>query len=930
MNDTIAYNNHYHHHHNEHIQSSMQHESENDVIVYNTNNRRPTKNSFSSKINKECQICGGTATGYHFGAQSCAACTAFFRRAIVHKRVFKCRFNGNCNVTIFVRNSCRACRMNKCLSCGMDPAAVQPHHDPIGRVHMKSQQISVITTTPQYAEMSEIHNYKYIPHQINEIEYNNNGYGPEVSLSPTYSIINNHGPTCCESQIPEVDNMFENSIFFYNRKLEQRRLINGYSNFNCLLTDEMPEAKEIKFGEHIKPEAYKVDLGILALLINDIRGYENIESPKDKELMLKNIAIATYFLERHFISLKKGGLESQQLHFPDNTYVDLSNLDNIELYNKPRHHSSNSESDVGTEGGSHGDEPNFDNVKKILLVSVKETFNILLEAMKEIKVTTIEFVGLFLLSFFNPDLPGLSLEAANVCRERRNQIFKEWMNFYQKRCDNDGIEKMGNMILLLSCISENLNNVQSAFHMIRVFKIFEYDKMLEHLYLVDLKLASKILKSTLNEKIDPCEDFYDFSCGKWVEETNIPEHEQEVLRNNIPVVKIKQIFYESFIFGKIVYESVALDQLKYLLKVCILKGMKNKDELVKYNHKLCIEEFNELLIPAFNSIMINYIFNDNIITKINDSIHVLFNNIKEAFKEEIKTKKWIDDKRKSIAIDKINNIKYMFRYNKVRNGIKRMEKYYDNMIFNHNDSFDNVLRKGKIFMKLRTNYDKWNQTFINILRPGASYWHDKNAFISYLGYLMEPIFDTKLPMSMKYGGYGSIIGHEIIHSLDNNNINYDKFGNKNNWWFDGITKEYDEKINCFLKQYGKEKETLSGFNVNGKVTLNENLSDNGGVKASFMAFKKYLNNLDIKEDKIPGFEKYSSEQIFFISFSQFWCSKSSKSASLYRIFNDNHSPNKIRVLLSLINQKEFSETFKCKVGSKMNPKKKCELWRNMH
>uniref|UniRef100_A0A0K0EBQ5 Nuclear receptor domain-containing protein n=1 Tax=Strongyloides stercoralis TaxID=6248 RepID=A0A0K0EBQ5_STRER len=410
---------------------SMNNDRESEGAIY-TIHRKVQRNTICPKRDKECKICGGTATGYHFGAQSCAACTAFFRRAIVHKRVFKCRFNGNCNVTIFVRNSCRACRMNKCLSCGMDPNAVQPHHDPIGKLPLRNEQVPVVTTdVPQFIDNSEV-NYNIPMYQHNEIEYQGH-YGQEVSISPSFSGQNNHGPSCCESHIPDAENIFENAIFFYNRQWEQRRLL------NCN--------------------------GTLVMFLNDIKGYENIEGA-DKEVLLKNIAIFAYFLERHFISFKKGGLEDQHLHFSDNT-----------------HYTSNSESDNLHEGGGHCEGPNFDNVKKILLVSVKETFNILLNAMKEINITSIEYIGVFLVSFFNPDLPGLTPATSHICRERRNQVFKEWMNFYHKQGNIDGVEKIGNMILLLSCVKESLNTVQSAFHMIRVFKIFEYDKVLEDLYL---------------------------------------------------------------------------------------------------------------------------------------------------------------------------------------------------------------------------------------------------------------------------------------------------------------------------------------------------------------------------------------------------------------------------------------------------------------
>lgn len=45
-----------------------------------------------------------------------------------------------------------------------------------------------------------------------------------------------------------------------------------------------------------------------------------------------------------------------------------------------------------------------------------------------------------------------------------------------------------------------------------------------------------------------------------------------------------------------------------------------------------------------------------------------------------------------------------------------------------------------------------------------------------------------------------------------------------------------------------------------------------------------------------------------------------------KIKNDEHSPAMFRVLGTMSNLKEFSEDFDCKVGSNMNPEKKCEVW----
>lgn len=45
------------------------------------------------------------------------------------------------------------------------------------------------------------------------------------------------------------------------------------------------------------------------------------------------------------------------------------------------------------------------------------------------------------------------------------------------------------------------------------------------------------------------------------------------------------------------------------------------------------------------------------------------------------------------------------------------------------------------------------------------------------------------------------------------------------------------------------------------------------------------------------------------------------------MLSDEHSPNSVRVIAGLTNSEEFSEIWKCKEGSKMNPSsKKCKIW----
>lgn len=97
--------------------------------------------------------------------------------------------------------------------------------------------------------------------------------------------------------------------------------------------------------------------------------------------------------------------------------------------------------------------------------------------------------------------------------------------------------------------------------------------------------------------------------------------------------------------------------------------------------------------------------------------------------------------------------------------------------------------------------------------------------------------------------------------------------------------------------------------------------------------------------RLPGqLKDFSPEQIFFLSYAQVkslqfinlvvnysnyfqgYCESSSDSIISEEINKDIHPANQYRVFGTLSNYEEFSKAFRCPVGSKMNPTKKCRVW----
>ncbi|KAI6229140.1 Zinc finger and Nuclear hormone receptor domain containing protein [Aphelenchoides fujianensis] len=78
----------------------------------------------SSSAVGHCMICLDADASRHYGSVCCSGCKGFFRRSIRHNRAYTCPYNNKCVIRKEYRNSCRACRLQKCLDVGLNPMLV--------------------------------------------------------------------------------------------------------------------------------------------------------------------------------------------------------------------------------------------------------------------------------------------------------------------------------------------------------------------------------------------------------------------------------------------------------------------------------------------------------------------------------------------------------------------------------------------------------------------------------------------------------------------------------------------------------------------------------------------------------------------------------------------------------------------------------------
>ncbi|XP_040069120.2 neprilysin-4-like [Ixodes scapularis] len=189
------------------------------------------------------------------------------------------------------------------------------------------------------------------------------------------------------------------------------------------------------------------------------------------------------------------------------------------------------------------------------------------------------------------------------------------------------------------------------------------------------------------------------------------------------------------------------------------------------------------------------------------------------------------------------------------------------------------------------------------------------------GVLQPPFFQDGVPSSLNMGAIGMMIGHEITHGFDDGGNQFDADGQLRNWWTESAKKNFLERAQCFIEQYSNVTVKEVTLTLNGRNTQGENIADNSGLKAAYLAFKKF-NDTD---QVLPGLI-LTGDQLFFVSNTMGWCQMIRKERLRSDVQYDPHSPTKYQTNLPMGNSPEFIAVFACSEDSPMNFKKKCTMW----
>ena len=141
----------------------------------------------------------------------------------------------------------------------------------------------------------------------------------------------------------------------------------------------------------------------------------------------------------------------------------------------------------------------------------------------------------------------------------------------------------------------------------------------------------------------------------------------------------------------------------------------------------------------------------------------------------------------------------------------------------------------------------------------------------------RPYFDPTRPAVMDYGATGSVIGHEISHSFDDQGALFDADGRLKNWWTKDDFAHFTASAEALVRQYDAYR-PFPDLAVNGKLTLSENIADVAGLAAAYDAYRISLGGKEA-----PAYQGLTGDQQFFLSFAQSWRTKFREPALRQRI-----------------------------------------------
>jgi predicted metalloendopeptidase len=383
------------------------------------------------------------------------------------------------------------------------------------------------------------------------------------------------------------------------------------------------------------------------------------------------------------------------------------------------------------------------------------------------------------------------------------------------------------------------------------------------------------------------------------------------LFRQIPVERWRVYFRYQYLASHADVLPKAFDDERFDFYGRILNGQPQQRE----RWKRAVAAVNQGLGEAVGQLYVERYFPPSARQKMLD----LVGNLRQAYSIRIQQLPWMSAGTKTVALEKLATFRPKIGYpDKWRD--------YTGLDVRDGDAFGNSTR-ADVFEWQRqvarlgqpTDRDEWRMTPQTV---NAYYNPTFNEIVFPAAILQPPFFDPNADAAVNYGGIGGVIGHEMGHGFDDQGSKSDARGVLRTWWLPEDEQAFRKRVDRLAAQFD-EFVALPGLNVNGRLTLGENIGDLGGLS---VAYEAYHLSLDGREAAV--LDGLTGDQRFFLSWAQVW-------RSLYRdeqlrtmVMSNPHSPPKFRVNGPVRNIDAWYTAFDVKPGDRLYlpPEERVRIW----
>lgn len=464
-----------------------------------------------SPSSTRCLICSAQATGFHFEAQSCSACAAFFRRTVALTKNFTCITGKNdCQVHYSMHQICRSCRHKKCLVSGMKPTGVQPKKPNVesGRAfftksglkrNKKFANVSPVTADEQKLVVEVGVEPSKIPKievsdgssRLSEDSWKSEDTAEKIEIDdfmtspmprkastatsmrstvtnlstpgPSPGFLSPKSPSTPKPSIPDVLTIFIRE----EMKLgERRRLLFSERAVGTLLGQnrQCPYKKE-----DIKPlvfHDFRLTIKTHIMLVYEwLQSWPELQELDDFDRMslLRKAVLIHFLLDPSFLSYQIG--EPDKLIMQNGGFISTAD-----------HHGVGWEDETDISG---------ENKRKYYVPIMKQITDEIMPAMQAMSITFEEFVALKALACFQGGFENVSEAKRHLITQQVNRIMTSLHSHYLENSEKEVAERFGTIVLMLSNIFTAGNDFVQNHREIDIFHIWDLDKLVLQLLNLD-------------------------------------------------------------------------------------------------------------------------------------------------------------------------------------------------------------------------------------------------------------------------------------------------------------------------------------------------------------------------------------------------------------------------------------------------------------